>query len=123
MDIDYSDFMGAFREMVKNKTMSQLEWAYKSAGQPFQEDNWREQMMCNYIPNEYDEKEINDILGDNSMENMCEAVHYMYSSGFKQFSIPLYYFFREMERNLCIDMMSEGIFEEEIEQIKQKMKV
>ena len=118
---DYSEFMVAFREMVYNKVIIKLEWAYKTAGQPFQEDNWRDQIIHNYDPNQYDDKEIQEILGDNSMENMCEVVHYMYESGYKQFSMPLYYFWREFERSSVIDMISEGIFDEEIENIKNKM--
>jgi len=120
---EYSDFMTAFREMVHNKVLSQLEWAYKSAGQQFQEDNWKDQLICNYDANQYDEKEIQEILGDNSMENMNEAVHYMYESGYKTFHNQLYYFWREFERQICIDMVNEGIFETEINTIKNKMMV
>jgi hypothetical protein len=57
------------------------------------------------------------------MENMNEAVHYMYESGYKTFHNQLYYFWREFERQICIDMVNEGIFETEINTIKNKMMV
>ena len=119
---EYTDFMMAMRSMVTNKLIGMIDWVLETTGKQFEEDNYTEQMICNYESNQYDDKEIKEVLGENtmesSMENMVEMVNYMNDKEYTNFSIPLYYAFREFERAIAIEILGEN----DNEVIKEIMK-
>ena len=119
---EYTDFMLAMRSMVTSKLIGMIDWVLETTGKQFEEDNYTEQMICNYESNQYDDKEIKEVLGENSMENMVEMVNYLDDMGYKNFSIPVYYAFREFERAICIEILGENnneVFKELNKKLKQ----
>jgi DNA-binding ferritin-like protein (Dps family) len=119
-DEEHTEFMMAMRSMVSNKLIGMLDWVMETTGQRFEEDTYTEQMICNYESNQYDDKEIKEVLGENSMENMVEMVNYLDDMGYKNFSIPLYYAFREFERAIAIEILGEN-YNEVIKEIMKKI--
>jgi DNA-binding ferritin-like protein (Dps family) len=121
---EHTYFMSAMRSMVTNKLIGMLDWVLETTGKRFEEDNYVEQMICNYESNQYDDKEIKEVLGEgtmeSSMENMLEMVNYMNDKGYTSFSIPLYYSFREFERAIAIEILGEN-YNEVIKEIMKKI--